>query len=420
MARSPRAASSAASTGRCRPASSPRAACRASSISTVLPRSRAAARDRWPACSATTPENSTGARPTPPPISASRFIDNYGWLEVFGTRGHFANDAMAGGFLILGPDIVYPDHHHVAEELYIPLTGGDGVAHGRRPVRSSARPARSIHHASNVSHAMRTGAEPLLALYLWRGGPLAARSTIIGRREAEAMARAIMLQGTGSDVGKTVLVAGLCRAARNRGCASGRSSRRTCRTTPPSPTCRARRAAARSAGRNGCRRWPAACAPSVHMNPVLLKPQSETGSQIVVQGKVFGQAKARDYQPLKPQLMDAVLESSWRKRRRGRRPRHRRGRGLAGRDQPARRRHRQHGLCHPRRRAGGPGRRHRPRRRDRLDRRHASRSCPTRTGAMIAGYLINKFRGDVSLFDDGHRGDRRASPAGPASASCPG
>ena len=37
-----------------------------------------------------------------------------------------------------------------------------------------------IHHASNVSHAMRTGGEPLLAFYLWRGGPLAARSTITG------------------------------------------------------------------------------------------------------------------------------------------------------------------------------------------------------------------------------------------------
>ena len=41
-------------------------------------------------------------------------------------------------------------------------------------------------------------------------------------------------------------------------------------------------------------------APSIHMNPVLLKPQSDIGSQVVVQGKVFGQAKARDYQLLKP------------------------------------------------------------------------------------------------------------------------
>jgi adenosylcobyric acid synthase len=50
-------------------------------------------------------------------------------------------------------------------------------------------------------------------------------------------------------------------------------------------------------------------APSVHMNPVLLKPQSEIGAQVVVQGKVWGQAKARDYRTLRPQLLPAVLES---------------------------------------------------------------------------------------------------------------
>ena len=109
------------------------------------------------------------------------FIDNYGWLEVFGTRGHFVHDAVAAGFLILGPHVHYPDHHHIAEEIYIPLTGGtewrkgdgDFVPRGAGEV---------IHHPSNVSHAMRTGDEPLLALYLWRGGPLAQRSIIGGAR----------------------------------------------------------------------------------------------------------------------------------------------------------------------------------------------------------------------------------------------
>ncbi len=107
------------------------------------------------------------------------FLDNYGWLEVFGTRGHFANDAMAGGFLLLGPGIEYPDHHHLAEELYIPLTGGTEWRMGSGGWRRRSA-GEVIHHASSVSHAMRTGAEPLLAFYLWRGGPLAARSTITG------------------------------------------------------------------------------------------------------------------------------------------------------------------------------------------------------------------------------------------------
>jgi len=47
----------------------------------------------------------------------------------------------------------------------------------------------------------------------------------------------------------------------------------------------------------------------VHMNPVLLKPQSEVGAQVVVQGKVIGNAPAREYQALKPKLMSAVLDS---------------------------------------------------------------------------------------------------------------
>jgi len=107
------------------------------------------------------------------------FIDNYGWLELFGTRGHFANDEVAAGLLILGPEIVYPDHHHVAEEIYIPLTGGTEWRMGEGGFRKREA-GEVVHHASNVNHAMRTGNEPLLALYIWRGGPLAQKSTITG------------------------------------------------------------------------------------------------------------------------------------------------------------------------------------------------------------------------------------------------
>ncbi|MBZ9753752.1 transcriptional regulator [Mesorhizobium sp. ESP6-5] len=107
------------------------------------------------------------------------FIDNYGWLEIFGTRGHFVNEEAAAGLLILGPGIVYPDHHHVAEEIYIPLTGGTEWRMGESGFRRREA-GEVVHHASNVNHAMRTGKEPLLALYIWRGGPLAQKSTITG------------------------------------------------------------------------------------------------------------------------------------------------------------------------------------------------------------------------------------------------
>jgi hypothetical protein len=108
------------------------------------------------------------------------FLQRYGWVELFGTRGHFESDVMAGGFLMLGPGIHYPDHHHVAEEIYIPLTGDsfwskDGAAFAPR------RAGEVIHHPSDIRHAMRTEQEPLVALYLWRGGPLAQKSIISGR-----------------------------------------------------------------------------------------------------------------------------------------------------------------------------------------------------------------------------------------------
>jgi hypothetical protein len=105
------------------------------------------------------------------------FMRRYGWTEIFGARGHFANEQVAGGFLLLGPEVTYPDHHHVAEEIYIPLTGGTEWRMGGADFAARAA-GEVIHHRSNVSHAMRTAAEPLLALYLWRGGPLDQRSTI--------------------------------------------------------------------------------------------------------------------------------------------------------------------------------------------------------------------------------------------------
>ncbi len=141
-------------------------------------------------------------------------------------------------------------------------------------------------------------------------------------------------------------------------------------------------------------------APSVHMNPVLLKPQSENGSQIIVQGKVAGSAKGRDYQALKPKLLASVLESF---------------ETLSqdadliiveGAGSPAEINLRAGDIANmgfattadvPVVLVGD------------MDRggviaslvgtRHAI--LPTADRDMIVGYVINKFRGDVSLFDDG-------------------
>ena len=113
-----------------------------------------------------------------------------------------------------------------------------------------------------------------------------------------------MLQGTGSDVGKSLLVAGLARAFANRGL----------RVRPFKPQNMSNNAAVTVDGgeigrAQALQARAARVQPSVHMNPVLLKPQSETGSQVVVQGRVVGNAKGREYQAMKPALLGAVLES---------------------------------------------------------------------------------------------------------------
>ncbi|NKM29417.1 cobyric acid synthase [Rhizobium laguerreae] len=210
------------------------------------------------------------------------------------------------------------------------------------------------------------------------------------------MARAIMLQGTGSDVGKTVLVAGLCRLAANRGLT----------VRPFKPQNMSNNAAvADDGGEIGRAQWlqslSARTPSSVHMNPVLLKPQSENGSQIIVQGRVFGQAKGRDYQRLKPELLGAVLESFEKVAA---------GADLViveGAGSPAEINLRAGDIANMgfATRAGVPvvlvGDIDRGGVIASLVGTHAILEDGDR--AMIAGYIINKFRGDVSLFEDGIR-----------------
>ncbi len=117
-------------------------------------------------------------------------------------------------------------------------------------------------------------------------------------------ARLLMFQGTGSSVGKSVLVAGLARALTRRGLAvrpfkPQNMSNNAAVTEDGGEIGRAQALQARACG----------TAPSVHMNPVLLKPQSQTGAQLVVRGRVAGAFRAREYQSLKKSLLPRVLDS---------------------------------------------------------------------------------------------------------------
>src|SRR5579863_9300348 len=117
-------------------------------------------------------------------------------------------------------------------------------------------------------------------------------------------ARALMFAGTGSDVGKSLIVAGLARALTRRGLSvrpfkPQNMSNNAAVTIDGGEIGRAQALQARAAR----------VTPNVHMNPVLLKPQSEIGAQIVVQGKVTATSDAKSYQAMKARLLPFVLDS---------------------------------------------------------------------------------------------------------------
>jgi adenosylcobyric acid synthase len=119
-----------------------------------------------------------------------------------------------------------------------------------------------------------------------------------------AMTRAIMIQGAGSNVGKSMLVAGLCRAALRRGL----------RVAPFKPQNMSNNAAVTVDGgeigrAQALQAMAAGLDPVIDMNPVLLKPESETGAQVIVQGHRTGTLRARDYGKMKGTLLPAVLDS---------------------------------------------------------------------------------------------------------------
>ena len=207
-------------------------------------------------------------------------------------------------------------------------------------------------------------------------------------------AKALMLQGTGSDVGKSVLTAALCRIARRRGLS----------VAPFKPQNMSNNAAACKTGgeigrAQALQALAAGVEPHTDMNPVLLKPQTDRTAQVVVQGHPVEAMDAADYMSRRNQLMGAVMESFER---------------LSaqhdliiveGAGSPAEINLRNRDIANMgfARRAGVPvcliGD---------IERGGVIASLvgtknviDPDDAAMIGGFLVNKFRGDPRLFDDG-------------------
>src|SRR5215472_9377579 len=210
------------------------------------------------------------------------------------------------------------------------------------------------------------------------------------------MARALMIQGAGSDVGKSLIVAGLARAARRRGL----------RVLPFKPQNMSNNAAVTIDGgeigrAQALQALAAGVEPHTDMNPVLLKPETDVGAQIIVQGRRVATLRARDYAAMKPSLMPALIESFERLKAKS---------DLVlveGAGSPAEINLRQNDIANMgfARRADVPvilvGD---------IERGGViAQMVGIRTvidpedAAVIRGFIINKFRGDPSLFDDGYR-----------------
>lgn len=207
---------------------------------------------------------------------------------------------------------------------------------------------------------------------------------------------AVMIQGTGSNVGKSLLVAGLCRAAWRRGLSVApfkpqNMSNNAAVTADGGEIGRAQALQARACG----------LAPLSDMNPVLLKPETDTGAQVILHGRAIARAEARDYAALRPRLLAGVLDSFARLSA---------AHDLViveGAGSPAEVNLRARDIANMgfARAAGVPvllaGD---------IDRGGViAQIVGTQAvidpadAAMIRGFLINKFRGDPRLFDDGYR-----------------
>lgn len=118
------------------------------------------------------------------------------------------------------------------------------------------------------------------------------------------MAKAIMIQGTMSNAGKSLITAGLCRIFKQDGykVAPFKSQNMALNSFITKEGLEMGRAQVMQAEAAGIE-------PTVNMNPILLKPTNDTGSQVIVNGEVIGNMSARDYFAYKPQLFSKVMEA---------------------------------------------------------------------------------------------------------------
>jgi hypothetical protein len=94
------------------------------------------------------------------------YMQNYAYAELIGPSGAFRGDDFLLGLLLLGPGLLYPDHYHLAPELYWTLSGPSQWSRDSGAFQSRDA-LETIWHPPLVRHATKTGAVPLLAVWAW-------------------------------------------------------------------------------------------------------------------------------------------------------------------------------------------------------------------------------------------------------------
>jgi len=99
---------------------------------------------------------------------------NIAFAEIIGPEAPFRSNSVCLGLTIIGPQTLYPNHHHPAVELYLVVAGT--AVWTKEGVSNSYPPGTYILHPSQVNHSMQTFAEPLLAIYTWSGKDVFSKS----------------------------------------------------------------------------------------------------------------------------------------------------------------------------------------------------------------------------------------------------
>jgi hypothetical protein len=119
------------------------------------------------------------------------YLQSYGYIELFGTKGHYHSTELRGYFGFWGPGLLYDWHTHPAEEIYFGLLGRAHFFSDQQP-DASVEPGGWRWHPPFERHSMQTREAPFLCYALWKGDGLAQDAQMLSPSSSEAVGQTNM------------------------------------------------------------------------------------------------------------------------------------------------------------------------------------------------------------------------------------